>query len=201
MSRFFLVLLILCIALPLGGCGGDDAPSWEAEVARTPDQAPAGESKSRIPEEAEPPESAKNVFIKLYFDEEGTRTEFAAAPGETFTLYVFAEYPEPYHISAAEYRLEIPNGIKVDREEKFGDRCLTMGSYKNDFSIAWECREPGKFYMMKYVCIVEPGFTGGIIKLAPGVNPHGDEYLGFVSCQPETGKLPATPGNVTIVKR
>jgi hypothetical protein len=196
------LMAIVCLFLPLVGCGGGDESGGDSTARTpTPSQAPAGDSRQAIPEREEPLETVEGAFINPYFDEEGQTSQMAVAPGETFTLYVFAEAPEPFHISAAEFRFDVPAGIKVIDKETFGERVLTMGDHAADFVMGFECHEPGKFYLMKYSCLVEDGFKSGDFTMTPGVNASGAAYLGFVACQPETRRLPAEGGKAVLISR
>jgi len=151
-----------------------------------------------IPEKVEKPEVVVDVFLRPFLDAAGELTELAVAPGGTFDLYIFAEYEEPYFVSAAEFRVDLPNGVQLGSQEKFRERVLTMGNAETDFVLAFECAPPGKFFLMKYTCNTFVDFEGGEISITPGVNASGASFLGYVACQPETLKLPATGGSVKL---
>jgi hypothetical protein len=202
MFRTLIVVLVTCL---LGaGCGGDGnsgdsaASDKEQVVNRTVSEPPQGESRPMIPA---PLEVVEGVTLSLYFDEAGTETEKSVAPGEQFSLFVTAEYKDPYHINAAEYRIGFPDGVEVIGSSKFTDHSLTVGSWETDFSMAFECRPPGKFYLMKYTCTAGPEFSGGKIEITPGVKAAGISFLGFVSCKPKTEKLPVNGGSVTLARK
>lgn len=197
MLRIFLTLLLV---LTVAACGGQDE-STEGERAQRADESHDGESRSMIPEKIERPTATANVFIKPCFDEQGTVTELSVAPGETFMLHIRAEYEKPFQMAAAEYRFELPSGIRIVDSKKFTERMMTIGDHHSDFVMAFPCEPPRKFSLMTYTCEVDDTFDGGTIETVPGLNSIGDEFLGFVECPPTSGKIPASGGVVTIKKK
>jgi hypothetical protein len=196
------LMMIACLVVTAAGCGGGEKEEGDLpEVTHTPSKAPEGQSRSMIPEKVEKPRTVVNVFLRPYLDEAGELTELAVTPGETFPLYLFAEYKEPYHISAVEFRLDLPEGVQIGTQEKFRERALTMGEVGSDFVLAFQCAPPGKYYVMKFTCHTFEDFEGGEISVTPGVNSQGESFLGYVACEPETLKLPATGGSVKLTKK
>lgn len=200
------VIFALLLMVVFTGCaekeeaaGGHETQT--ASEASSHTDSHEGESQSMIPDKVEPPTSTKDVYLRPFFDEQGTVTEIAAAPGETFTLYIHAEYKEPYHMSAAEFSFQLPAGIKIISTKKFLDRVVSVGEHTKDYILAFGCEPPRKFFLVKYTCTVDDAFTGGTIELAPGVSGTGEEYFGFVSCKPGTQKIPAEGGAVTLKKK
>lgn len=189
------VLLVLLTIVSFAACGGKN----ETETTQTQSQASQG--RSIIPDKVDTPVTATNVFLRPYFDENGTVSELAVAPGETFTVFVVAEYEKPYSMSAAEFSLAVPAGVSVKEIANFMEKALTMGEYKTDYVMAFGCQPPRKFYLVKFVCSAEAEFAGGSIKTAPGINVRDESYLGFVSCEPQIEKVPATGGTATLTRK
>jgi hypothetical protein len=173
-----------------GDAGADKAPQVQVEVQQ--------QSHSMIPPAVEPPEAIEDIYVNPYFDEAGSITELAVAPGDTFSLYIFGETIEPFHVAATEFRFDVPAGVVVVGKKTFNDRVLTMGDYSSDFVMGYQCTPPGKFNLMRYTCKVLDDCRGGKIELSPGVNAEGVSFLGFVACKPETERLPATGGSATL---
>lgn len=208
MLRFFVGLAVVaclaaCLVLPISGCSSDNNDTAAGDDSKTQSTAKAidSESRSMIPPKEETPEAIAGVLIRPYFDAAGGATELAVAAGQSFDLYVFAEYPPPYRVSAAEFRLELPAGVRVVEERKFNDKALTMGNHKTDFVMAFECVPDGKFHLIKYTCAAESAFKGGKIEVAPGVNAIGVSFLGFVTCEPDNQKIDAEGGSVTLTSK
>jgi hypothetical protein len=208
MLRFLVGLAVVaclaaCLVLPISGCSSDKNDTAAEGGSQTQSTAKATDSESRsvIPPKKDTSERIAGVLIKPYFDAAGSVTESAVAAGQSFDFYVFAEYPEPYNVSAAEYRLKLPAGVKVVQESKFNDKALTMGNHKTDFVMAFECVPQGKFHLMKYTCTAESPFKGGKIEVMPGVNTAGISFLGFATCEPDNRKIKAEGGSVTLASK
>jgi hypothetical protein len=205
MYRTLIFLLVTGLVTAVAGCSGEGnsnqqnaAGNTETAASHTVENTPEQPSRSMIPQ---PLDVVEGVELNVYFDQAGTVTEKAVGDGDVFSCFIIAEYKDPFHINAAQYRLEVPDGIKVVGETKHNDRVLTIGSWDTDFSIAFQCEPPGKMYLMKYNCVAEPGFTGGKIRVTQGINPAGQPFLGFVSCKPQTEKLPAKGGSANLAKK
>jgi hypothetical protein len=199
----FVACLAACLVLPISGCSSDknDTAAESGSQTQSTAKATDSESRSMIPPKEKTPEQIAGVFIKPYFDAAGSVTDLAVAAGQSFDFYVFAEHPDLYHVSAAEYRLKLPAGVRVVEESRFNDKALTMGNHKTDFVMAFECVPEGKFHLMKYTCAVESVFKGGKIEITPGVNAIGISFLGFATCEPDNQKLPAEGGSVTLTSK
>jgi hypothetical protein len=199
----FRVLITIMLLMICTGCGSKEE-SAGGEQTQTASKAGSqtgsheGESRSMIPDKVEPATTTEGVFIRPYFDEQGTVTETSVAPGETFTLYVHAEYEEPYHMSAVEYRIGLPAGVRIESSTPFLGKAVVVGDYTKDFILAFGCEPPRKYYLVKYECAVDERFAGGAITLAPGVNEVGVEFLGFVSCRPGTEKIPVAEATAIL---
>lgn len=208
MYRLFIGLAtMVLLAGTLAGCkggGGDEAAGDETAQSATPSPATEVQSRSAIPPKVEKPEWVEGVFANVYFDEEGTATELAVEPGQEFTIYLFAEYPAPYKIGAAEFRLELPVGVGVVGTKFFRDKVLRMGNHSTDLVITFQCEtpSPGKFYLVEFHCRAGDDFAGGKVEVAAGINTQGEAYLGFVACEePELRRLPARGGVATLTKK
>jgi hypothetical protein len=196
-------VLFVCLAAWLAGCGGNDegASNERTTTARASQPTPEEKSREAIPEAPEPLDVMEGIEINPYFDEAGELSEMAVSPGKFFTFYVFVQYEEPFYISAAEYRLELPKGVSIVGETKFKEDALSVGDPLNDYSIAFGCIEPGKYYLVRYKCMADEQFTGGEIKVTPALTKQGNLFLGFACCQPDIVKLPAKGGTAVLTKQ
>jgi len=194
-TYLFMILMVVAFA----GCsnGGDNASQ---EVAKQPQPVASTEKgQPAIPEPEMPAEATVGAFILPSFSEDGTVKTRSVAPGEVFDLFIIAEHAEPLSVAAAAFRLALPTGVKISGEHKFHPNALAVGEAATNMQMAFECHAPGKYFLIRFVCQVEDGFTGGEITVSEGVNPAGVGFLGFASCnvQPPE-KVPATGGSVTL---
>ena len=204
MIRVFVRMVVaVSFAMLVLGCGGEEGGAGDqAASPQSSRPQPQGQSTGpRISEKVVPLDIVEGIELMPYFDEAATTIERAVSPGETFSFYVFVGYPEPYHVSALEFRIGLPKGVRIVGEMKFDDQALTVGNPLDDFSMAFTCRPPGKFYVMKYDCLAEESFAGGEISTTPGVRANGKTFLGVVACSPEVHKLPAQGGSLILTKK
>jgi hypothetical protein len=195
-------VLAACVAALLMGCGGEEGDAGDQTRSQSSRPQPQGQSTGpRISEKVVPLDIVEGFELMPYFDDAATTIERAVSPGEMFSFYVFVGYPEPYHVSALEFRLEMPKGVRILGETKFDDQALTVGNPLDDFSMAFTCRPPGKFHVVKYQCIAEDSFAGGEISTTPGVRANGKTFLGVVACSPEVHRLPAQGGSLILTKK
>jgi hypothetical protein len=117
MLRFLVGLAVVaclaaCLALPFIGCSSEksDNAAERSSQSQSTAKSTSNEPRSKIPPKEDAPAKVAGVLIKPYFDDSGSVTEMAVEAGQTFDFYVFAEYPDPYHIAAAEFRLDLPAG-------------------------------------------------------------------------------------------
>lgn len=200
---FFLWALLF---LGVGGCGSKQN---EAETASSPgkkaaaSQLPPADVTSTPGSEAAPaPVPAppvEGLYINPYFDEAGTKTELAVAPGQEFHMYVFAETIDPYSTATVQYRLDLPDGIAITGLEETDQKMMSLGDYHQSYMLAYQCQPPGRFVVVTYTCRVQPDFHGGTITVQPGIPTQGPAFLGFVTC--DYVELGATGGSATLDRK
>jgi len=200
MSRIFALLAVLVLIVACDNKGSNDAGE-SAQGTGTPGgiplETPAGEPM--IPdEEFSEFEKLANAVIRPYFDEKGTVTELAVAPGEQFDLWVFAEFKTTHPMSAAEYKLIVPEGVTIVGSSNTENVRITMGKWHTDFSIAFSCMEGPKHWLVKYICIAEDNFAGGPVRITKG---HVQDYLGFTMCDAAKTMIRAKPDNAVLRKK
>ncbi len=187
---FFLGALLL---FGVAGCGGEkksEQSAATAEQSTQENQTAAGQlppsdvtSKPGDQIGVEPvTEPLEGLFIKPYFDDAGTVTETSVAVGGTFAIGVWAESPAPYTTNAAQYRLELPPGVRVTSIVELSAKSVSMGDPAVNYQVAYDCQPSGRFRLVNYLCVADPGFQGGEVKILHGVDPQGDPFVGFSTC-------------------
>jgi hypothetical protein len=198
------LLVAMVLSLLVMGCTGEsgDNQSNRQQTAsddRPPQPAPAppsSESREMIPDVDIVPEG---VSLLPFFDAEGTITERTASVGDQVDIYVFVETPEPIKVSAAAYRLDIPAGVDYFREAKFPQGTMSMGTWDTNYSMAWPCRDVGRYWVMHYEFLVSDGFTGGEFATVDGFEENSTMFIGFGTCHGNLGDtMRAAPGSVTL---
>jgi len=187
--RPWIFLLSIVVGLGLAGCGkGDSGQKQEAATDQTSarsmmpsDQVTAQPGQTALPVE-EPAVPQEGLFINAYFDDAGTVSDVALTPGDKFSIYMFAETVEPHKTNAAQFRLQLPPGVRVVSSAEMETRIATLGKYDFSYMISYECRDPGRFLIVQYMCETTPEFTGGTIEVLPGFLGEDTTYLGFTNC-------------------
>jgi len=209
LRALFLVLGTLLL-FGVWGCGGDQTGEKAAETgghesSESPSASatlpPADVTSSPGNEIAvEPVESTpmEGLFIKPYFDDEGTVTELSIKAGDRFSFGVWAETAEPYTTNAAQYSLELPAGVNVVSSNVFAAGKATIGRYDGNFQVTYECQPSGRFRIVEYFCIAGPEFKGGEVKVRPGFDSGGNPYLGFSTCEFQHGPAAAGSANLKL---
>lgn len=179
MRRLFLILMAGVLVYACSS--GDDGE--RTSEGKADDQAAVAETGSAPDEEIEEPlsdyDQLVGAYIRPYFDENGTDTVRSVGVGDEFDLYVFAEFNEGFRMSAAEYKLVLPQGISVTEATQLDNAKVSLGSYAIDFSIAFACLEDTKSWLVRYTCTVDDDFEGGTVRTVRG--EHND-FIGFVNC-------------------
>lgn len=188
MKKLF-VLLLAFWALSSCDRGGDETARTESTPAQRPEPV-AAVAEGEFSEF----DKLANGFIRPYFDVEGTQTEKTVKAGENFDLYIVAEYNKDFAMCAAEYRLVVPDGMRVLSSANTDSTILTLGDLE-DFSTTFRCTAGPKMWLVRYTCTSDPTFRGGEIRTEKGANMH---FLGFSLCDGEFTLVNARPGTATL---
>ncbi|MEJ2719644.1 MAG: hypothetical protein P8181_00705 [bacterium] len=196
MKKFIVLCLALFVVLSCSKEQEDKTTKLAQEMHEESAVVPRGEPKSMIPgEELSEMEQLANAYLKPYFDAKATQTEKVVGPGDRFDLFVVAEFNENYPMSAAEYRVELPEGVSILSSTNCDSTILQFGNPEGDFMIAFHCSYGPKMWLVKYECNVDENFTGGTISTAEGMAMH---YLGFTMCDVAKTLIRAKPGEAVL---
>lgn len=197
MKKLALLGLALMVVV---SCSTKEEEQADSEVADAVQSESAialrGEPKTMIPgEELSEMERLAQAYLKPYFDENASQTEKAVSPGDRFDLYVFAEYDKNYPMSAAEFRVVLPEGVSILSSTTCDSTILQFGNPEGDFMIAFHCSYGPKMWLVRYECGVDEAFGGGTIKTDEGMAMH---YLGFTLCDVSKTLIRAKPGEAVL---
>lgn len=189
--------IAIIIGLLLAGCGGNESENQQAERGRR--ISPPNSTPVKRVDEGPARTAIEGVSITPYFDEAGEVEELAVAPGEMFTIYVIGvNKHEP--TTAAQYRLVLPDGIRVLGEEQMPERRLTLGEWGSNFMIAYNCKESEEpFWICRYTCVAEEEFAGGRVETAIGVPAEAPAFIGFSTC--EHREMAASRGSAQLKRK
>lgn len=139
-------------------------------------------SSEAVPMSDVPETPVEGVSLDPFFDEAGTKTDIAVAPGEQFKLYIMATTVEPYQTNGAQLRLQLPPGINVLYTIETDHKLSSLGRYDFNYMIAYDCAPPGRFVVVSYVLQADKDFKGGKVDVLPGFLSDNATFLGFTDC-------------------
>jgi hypothetical protein len=190
--RSLLFFLGALLVLGVAGCGEKTGEESTATTAQETQEAPP--AASQLPPADVTAKQGTEVgtepvtmplaglYIRPFFDDKGTVTELSVAVGSKFSVGVWAETVAPYQTNAAQYKLELPAGVRVTSTQELAAKSVSMGNYASNFQIAYDCQPSGRFLIVEYLCVADPEFKGGEVKVNPGFDAQGTPYLGFSTC-------------------
>jgi hypothetical protein len=201
--RAFFVVLTAVVGLGLCGCSKKAANQEQASGSKTenisqgmmPDTTGAPKQEA-VPMSDVPETAVDGLALNPYFDEAGTKTEIAVAPGEQFKLYIMAQTVEPYPTGSAQLRLQLPPGVNVLYTVETDHKLSSLGRYDFNYMIAYDCTPPGRFVVVSYVLQADQDFKGGKVEVLPGFLSDNATFLGFATC--EFIEVRASGGTATI---
>ena len=149
-----------------------------------------------VPMSDVPENPVDGLALNPYFDEAGTQTDIAVAPGEQFKVYIMAQTVEPYPTGSAQLRLQLPPGVNVLYTVETDHKLSSLGRYDFNYMIAYDCTPPGRFVVVSYVLQADADFKGGKVEVLPGFLSDNATFLGFATC--EFIEVRASGGTATI---
>lgn len=194
-----IVALMVALAL-LASCGqqkeAGDTGQPPAEVssgapADTPIVAITDEDFSEF-------ERLAHAYLRPFFDEEGTQTAMAVAPGDYFDVYILAEFSDLYPMSGAEFKLVLPEGVVVMASAQMDSTILTLGKFEEDYLMVFRCLPGPKHWLAKVICKAGEEFTGGTLETIQGQNLN---FLGFTMCDVARTTIRARGGTAQLSKK
>jgi hypothetical protein len=206
--RSLLFFLGATLVFGVAGCGGEKKGETSAAAEQATESKSAAGQLPPADVTAKPgaeiateavTTALEGLFIKPYFDDAGTVAERSVAVGESFTIGVWAETAAPYRTNAAQFSMQLPLGVRVTSMIELEAKSISMGSYAESYQVAYDCQPSGRFWLVRYVCVADPEFQGGEVKVSDGISHQGNPYIGFSTC--EDFSLAPSEGGSAVLKR
>jgi uncharacterized protein YceK len=200
--RAIFVVLVAVVGLGVFGCSKKAAQTASTSGTKTETQGMMPKvdstttSSEAVPMSDVPETPIDGLSLAPFFDEAGTKTEIAVAPGEQFKVFVMAHTVEPYPTGSAQLRLQLPPGINVVYTIETDHKLSSIGKYDFNYMIAYDCTPPGRFVVVSYVMQADKDFKGGKVEVLPGFLSDNATFLGFATC--EFMEVRASGGIATI---
>ena len=199
--KLFLVTLV-AVALLVSGCskkeGSSDSQATGDEAAAKmmpPKEVIATPGTEAIPGTDVPEVPMPGVFLDPFFDEAGTKSEIAVAPGERFDLYIMAQ-TDTFHTQTTQLRLQLPPGLFVKYTVETDQKLSSIGKPDYNYIVVYNCTPGGRYVIVSYLLEVAEDFKGGTIQVLPGFNNDNATFLGFGTC--EFWEIRAAGGSATV---
>ncbi len=163
-SLLFVAFLLLPLVLSCGK-GGKKAENVPADTTG------ADTTLSYVSEE---------VSFGVFFDAEGMqRTVKLGSRDRQTTIYIIVKYPETMPIAAVEYRLVLPQGVKIENDAYYDQRAAVLGMFEHGISETFPC-VPGPMLVLHTLTLSVPsGLKNAEIAL---LAHEKSEFIGVAAC-------------------
>ncbi len=120
------------------------------------------------------------VSFGIFFNKEGTsRTITLKKDQKEFKGYIIVNFPEEMGISAVQWRLHLPEGIKIISDDYYHERNLALGRIRDGLSEAFPCVNGPSLLIHTLTFIADEGLKNAVISIMP--DKHGG-FLGILKC-------------------
>jgi hypothetical protein len=124
--------------------------------------------------------TSEEIGFGVYFDEEFKSRTVELAKGQTeVDVYIVVHFPEDMGIAAVEYRVKMPEGVKILSDSFYEKRTLTMGSFEEGFSEGFDCVYGPSLLLHKLKVSVDDSMKDATIALLPSKRTG---MLGIAKC-------------------
>ena len=124
---------------------------------------------------------SQEVNFGAYFDESGTKRTIKLEKGQkALTIHVIVNFPEGMGISAAEYRLVLPQGLELDTDRAYEKIVAHLGTYRDGISESFACTQGPKLLLHTFTLKVTGELENAEIAIMP--DPQNN-FLGVALCR------------------
>lgn len=115
--------------------------------------------------------TSEEFSFGVYFDAEATMRTVDLEVGQTeMDVYIILNFPEGTGIAAVEFRLELPEGIKIMSDSFYEKRTLSMGGFEHGLSEGFHCVYGPKLQLHRLTMSIEGELENGVISILPAKN-------------------------------
>jgi hypothetical protein len=160
----------------ISSCSNGDNGS--TKLASKPDSGQKG--KLTTGEEKVLSYSSEKVSLGIFFDKEGVNRSLTLKNDQKeFKGYVIIKFPEEMGINAVQWRLQLPEGIKMISDDYYQERNLSLGKIKAGLSEAFPCVYGPSLLIHTLTFMADGELKNAVISIMP--DKHGD-FLGIAKC-------------------
>ena len=151
------LLIALTLLFSLALSCGEKAEQEEAPAAET--------------EETTIGYTSEEFNFGVFFDEEGTvRTVTLEEGQDEIDVYIIIHYPEGVGIAATEFRLGLPEGVRIMSDSFYEKRTLSMGGFEHGLSEGFPCVYGPKLQLHRLTLHIDGELENGVISILPAKN-------------------------------
>jgi len=115
--------------------------------------------------------TSEEFSFGVFFDADATRRTIALEKGQTeIDLYIFVHFPEGVGIAATEFRLDLPDGVKILSDSFYEKRTLSMGSFEHGLSEGFPCVYGPRLQLHRLTVRVDEGVRNGVVSILADEN-------------------------------
>lgn len=115
--------------------------------------------------------TSEEFSFGVYFDAEGTMRTVSLEKGQTeLDLYIILHFPEGTGIAAVEFRLELPEGVKIMSDSFYEKRTLSMGSFEHGISEGFPCVYGPEMQLHRLTLGIEGKLENAVVSILPAEN-------------------------------
>jgi hypothetical protein len=175
------VLVMILLVLPFSSCG-----EKQEQREETPETA-AEETISFTNEE---------ISFAIFFDEKGTQRQIKLEKGQKeLKAYLFVRFPEDLGIAAVEYRINLPDGVRIWSDRFYEERSLTMGNFEHGMTEGFHCVYGPELLLHVLTLGIEKDLENATISILPS---ERTKFLGVAKCDDTFTEVRATSFRAVI---
>jgi hypothetical protein len=173
-------LIMILFILPFSSCGEKE------EQEQTPE--PAAEETISF--------TSEEISYGVFFDEKGTQREITLEKGQKeLKIYIFVRFPEELGIGAVEYRIDLPEGVRIWSDRFYEKRSLTMGSFEHGMTEGFDCVYGPELLLHVLTLGIEKDLENATISIMPS---HRTDFIGIAECDDAFSEHRATSFKAVI---
>lgn len=139
---------------------------------------------------------SEEVSFGVFFDPEGVkRTVTLGSRDRQIKIYIIVSFPEAMPIAAAEYRLVLPPGVKIENDAYYSERVAMLGMFDEGISETFPCVQGPKLQLHALTLSVPSGLKNAEIAL---LAHSRSEFIGIAACDEGNTMVPATSYKAVI---
>ncbi len=121
------------------------------------------------------------VSFGVYFDRDGEKNTIELPPeADQVRVYIIIKFPRDMEITAAEWRLDLPEGLVIESDKYLSDRNVSLGTFDYGISERFSCHAGPELVLHVLTMNVTKKLDNAKISILPSKKSH---FLGVAECK------------------